>query len=184
MSIAGVAILSKLKPLNITKTLPGHPDSSIVKGRIITLEFENYYLIGTYVVNAGMGLKVIHLCMLLSAFSFYLRFSDTRTKERMEHSLWSVHPGTGQKETSDLDRRSQCSPHRIRCGWHWSRTISFTYARPGHLYPRSQQCQEKLEQNTWIYRSRNDLFQEYTYSTDRFGEFKVRRCMAPVSSNR
>jgi AP endonuclease-1 len=27
-------------------------------GRIITLEFENYYLIGTYVVNAGRELKV------------------------------------------------------------------------------------------------------------------------------
>ena len=56
--IAGIAILSKHKPLNITKTLPSHPNPSIVKGRIITLEFETCYLVGTYVVNAGMGLKV------------------------------------------------------------------------------------------------------------------------------
>lgn len=43
----------------MNKTLPGHPDPSIVKGRIITLEFENSYVIGTYVVNAGQGLKTL-----------------------------------------------------------------------------------------------------------------------------
>src|SRR6267154_2630361 len=55
---AGTAILSKHKPLSVDKTLPGHPDPSSVKGRIVTLEFENYYVIGTYVVNAGQDLKV------------------------------------------------------------------------------------------------------------------------------
>lgn len=55
---AGTAILSKLKPLSVDKTLPGHPDPGSVKGRIVTLEFENYYVIGTYVVNAGEKLKV------------------------------------------------------------------------------------------------------------------------------
>ena len=57
-SPAGTAILSKYKPLSVDKTLPGHPDPGSVKGRIVTLEFENYYVIGTYVVNAGQGLKV------------------------------------------------------------------------------------------------------------------------------
>ena len=44
----------------MTKTLPGHPnpDTDNVKGRIITLEFEKYYLVGTYVPNAGEKLKV------------------------------------------------------------------------------------------------------------------------------
>jgi AP endonuclease-1 len=55
-----MAVLSKHKPLSVAKTLPGHPDPSIVKGRIITLEFEKCYVIGTYVVNAGMGLKAGH----------------------------------------------------------------------------------------------------------------------------
>jgi exonuclease III len=55
---AGTAILSKLKPLSVDKTLPGHPDPGSVKGRIITLEFDDYYVIGTYVVNAGQNLKV------------------------------------------------------------------------------------------------------------------------------
>lgn len=39
-------------------TLPGHPDPKYVKGRIITLEFDSVYLVGTYVPNAGVGLKV------------------------------------------------------------------------------------------------------------------------------
>ncbi|KAF5357905.1 hypothetical protein D9756_001413 [Leucocoprinus leucothites] len=56
---AGIAILSKYKPLTVTKTLPNHPDPQLVKGRIITLEFEKCYLIGTYVVNAGRDLKTL-----------------------------------------------------------------------------------------------------------------------------
>lgn len=58
MFAAGLAILSKHKALSVDTTLPGHPDPSSVKGRIVTLEFETCYLIGTYVVNAGVQLKV------------------------------------------------------------------------------------------------------------------------------
>ncbi|KAF8623556.1 hypothetical protein AX15_006327 [Amanita polypyramis BW_CC] len=58
-SYAGTAVLSKIKPLNVTYELPGHPDPSSVKGRLITLEFPNTYFIGTYVVNAGAGLKTL-----------------------------------------------------------------------------------------------------------------------------
>jgi len=61
-SAAGIAILSKIEPLSVTRMLPNHPDSRLVKGRIITLEFKDYYVIGTYVVNAGRGLKVTLLC--------------------------------------------------------------------------------------------------------------------------
>ncbi|KAJ7632809.1 Endonuclease/exonuclease/phosphatase [Roridomyces roridus] len=55
----GTAILSKHKPLSVTTTLPGHPDPKHVKGRIVTLEFENSYLVGTYTVNAGTELKTL-----------------------------------------------------------------------------------------------------------------------------
>jgi exonuclease III len=44
----------------VTKTLPGHPDSSAGNGRIVTLEFEKCFIVGTYVVNAGEKLKVRH----------------------------------------------------------------------------------------------------------------------------
>ncbi|KAF9246145.1 Endonuclease/exonuclease/phosphatase [Melanogaster broomeanus] len=55
----GTAVLSKHKPLSVTKTLPGHPDPSHVKGRIVTLEFEGCYVICTYVTNAGQNLKTL-----------------------------------------------------------------------------------------------------------------------------
>ncbi|GAA5965259.1 hypothetical protein JCM3765_006376 [Sporobolomyces pararoseus] len=70
---AGVSIFSKIKPLNVTKGIPPPfsstqeeeveegkvrgPSQEESKGRIITLEFENNYLIATYVPNAGQGLK-------------------------------------------------------------------------------------------------------------------------------
>lgn len=56
--LAGTAVLSKIKPLTINKIIPGHPDPKQVKGRIITLEFENCFVVATYVVNAGQNLKV------------------------------------------------------------------------------------------------------------------------------
>jgi len=40
--------------------LPGHPGPSSIKGRLITLEFPNCYLISTYVVNAGVELKTLN----------------------------------------------------------------------------------------------------------------------------
>ena len=55
---AGTAIFSKHKPLSVNKTLPGHPNATIWKGRIITLEYPTFYIVGTYAVNAGEGLKV------------------------------------------------------------------------------------------------------------------------------
>ncbi|KAJ3725808.1 Endonuclease/exonuclease/phosphatase [Lentinula raphanica] len=54
---SGTAILSKHQPISVDRSLPGHPNLSLVKGRIITLEFENHYVIGTYVPNAGTELK-------------------------------------------------------------------------------------------------------------------------------
>lgn len=61
---AGTVILSKHEPLTVTKTLPGHPDGAAVKGRLVTLEFEKFYLVGTYVTNAGQDLKVNTFCLL------------------------------------------------------------------------------------------------------------------------
>ncbi|KAI9511125.1 Endonuclease/exonuclease/phosphatase [Russula earlei] len=77
--LAGTAILSKHKPLSVDKTLPGHPDPSSVKGRIITLEFENNYVIGTYVVNAGTGLKTLDAKKLWNHhFETYIRELDKK----------------------------------------------------------------------------------------------------------
>lgn len=52
----GVAILSKIKPLKVENDLPGQFKN--VK-RLITAEFEDFFLVSTYVVNAGRGLKTL-----------------------------------------------------------------------------------------------------------------------------
>lgn len=67
---AGTAILSKVKPIKVIVGFPpetgkaadgdeaGKEEPELdTKGRIITAEFESLYLIGTYAVNAGEGLK-------------------------------------------------------------------------------------------------------------------------------
>lgn len=58
-SYAGVALLSKFKPVSVVKGLPtlsGY-DS---KGRCVIVEFAGCYVVGTYCVNAGEGLKTIN----------------------------------------------------------------------------------------------------------------------------
>jgi exonuclease III len=80
--VAGTAILSKHKPLSVDKTLPGHPNPTIWKGRIITLEYPNFYLVGTYVVNAGDLLKV--RSVILGKGRTLTILQDPRRKDRME----------------------------------------------------------------------------------------------------
>lgn len=52
---AGIAMLSRIKPVKTYSGISG--SDADTKGRIITAEFEHYTLVGTYVVNAGEGLK-------------------------------------------------------------------------------------------------------------------------------
>lgn len=81
---AGTAVLSKIKPLKVTYELPGHPDPASVKGRLVTLEFPNMYLVNTYVVNAGAGLKV--------AFEFRLgNFAYSSFQTLDAKNEWNLH---------------------------------------------------------------------------------------------
>jgi exodeoxyribonuclease-3 len=52
---SGVAILSKVKPLSVHYGLKDEKYDD--EGRVITLEFPSFYLIGAYVPNSGEGLK-------------------------------------------------------------------------------------------------------------------------------
>ncbi|CRK91257.1 CLUMA_CG004937, isoform A [Clunio marinus] len=54
---SGVAILSKVKPLDVTFDLPGTEFED--EKRLITAEYKNFFLISVYVVNAGRGLKTL-----------------------------------------------------------------------------------------------------------------------------
>lgn len=48
LGYSGVAVLTKVKPLNVHYGLPGHPD----EGRLVMLEFKDFFLVATYVPNS------------------------------------------------------------------------------------------------------------------------------------
>ncbi|MCI1244426.1 MAG: exodeoxyribonuclease III [Bacilli bacterium] len=52
---SGVAILTRVKPLSVSYGLKGGKYDD--EGRIVTLEFPSFYLVGAYVPNSGEGLK-------------------------------------------------------------------------------------------------------------------------------
>lgn len=52
---SGVAILSKFKPISFSVGFGKNNFDS--QGRILTVEFEDFFLISTYVMNSGSGLK-------------------------------------------------------------------------------------------------------------------------------
>lgn len=55
---AGIAVLSKIKPVKVEYGLPGFDDPS-TRGRLLTVEFAHTILVGTYAVNAGDNLKTL-----------------------------------------------------------------------------------------------------------------------------
>ncbi|TCD63626.1 hypothetical protein EIP91_005177 [Steccherinum ochraceum] len=119
-SYSGTAILSKTEPISVDYTLPGHPEPDTVKGRIVTLEFENLYVVGTYVVNAGTGLKTLDAKKLWNThFETYLHSLDAKkpviwggdlnvapTELDLTHakSNWNKTPGYTEAETSAFAR--------------------------------------------------------------------------------
>lgn len=52
-----MAIYSKVEPMKVTNDLP---DTEFADAkRLITAEYEKFFLVATYVVNAGQGLKTL-----------------------------------------------------------------------------------------------------------------------------
>ncbi|KAN0064927.1 hypothetical protein ACQY0O_001984 [Thecaphora frezii] len=77
-SYAGIAVLSKMEPKKVVYGLPTLKDVD-TKGRILTLEFENTFLIGTYCVNAGEGLKSMdNKVVWNAAFAEHIRQCDEK----------------------------------------------------------------------------------------------------------
>uniref|UniRef100_A0A0D3B690 DNA-(apurinic or apyrimidinic site) endonuclease n=1 Tax=Brassica oleracea var. oleracea TaxID=109376 RepID=A0A0D3B690_BRAOL len=57
LDYSGTAIISRIKPLSV-RYGTGHSGSDHdIEGRIVTTEFDSFYLISTYVPNSGDGLK-------------------------------------------------------------------------------------------------------------------------------
>ncbi|KAJ1309782.1 hypothetical protein OPQ81_006547 [Rhizoctonia solani] len=126
---AGTAILSKHKAISDSYTLDpsvnvtsGAPklDEDDVKGRLVTLEFENCWVIGTYVPNAGEGLKNMDRKVAWQvAFEAHLRKLDavkpviwagdlnvapTAKDIKNDKSNWNKTAGYTEQETSAFKR--------------------------------------------------------------------------------
>ena len=52
---SGTAVISKIKPLNVTKGI--NKEEHDTEGRVLCLEFERFFLINVYVPNSGSELK-------------------------------------------------------------------------------------------------------------------------------
>ncbi|KAG0149079.1 hypothetical protein CROQUDRAFT_654176 [Cronartium quercuum f. sp. fusiforme G11] len=118
---AGVAILSKHKPLNVVYGLPTSDDQESTRGRMITLEFTSFYLIGTYTPNAGDNLKFMARKNEWNvAFERYLRELDavkpvvwggdincalTEKDLRNAATSWNKIAGYTKDECEALDRQ-------------------------------------------------------------------------------
>uniref|UniRef100_A0A1B6DH11 DNA-(apurinic or apyrimidinic site) endonuclease n=1 Tax=Clastoptera arizonana TaxID=38151 RepID=A0A1B6DH11_9HEMI len=74
---SGVALYSKQKPLEVTYGLGKKELDN--EGRLITAEYEKFYLVATYVPNAGQGLKTLPKRMQWDKeFQLYLKKLDEK----------------------------------------------------------------------------------------------------------
>lgn len=77
---SGVAIISKKAPLSVVNDI-GHLDHDM-EGRVITAEFDTFYIINVYVPNSGEGLKRLdYRAEWDTTFSAYL--AKLRTKKNI-----------------------------------------------------------------------------------------------------
>ncbi|KAF9013973.1 Endonuclease/exonuclease/phosphatase [Cyathus striatus] len=154
-SYSGTAILSKFKALSVTHTLPGHPDPTSVKGRIITLEFERVYIIGTYVVNAGTDLKTLDAKKLWNThFDTYIRELDKK-----KPVIWTGDLNVAPTEL-DLSNAKR----------NWNKTAGYTEAETSAFKRILEGSEDDGTANKFIdiWRKLHPALRHYTYFSYRF----------------
>lgn len=152
---AGTAILSKIEPLSVDKTLPGHPDPVSVKGRIITLEYTGCYVIATYVVNAGQNLKTLNEKNVWNThFTTYIRALD---KKKPVIWLGDLNVAPTEIDLSNAKRNWNKTP-----GYTKDETEAFAnILNPPESAPDSSKFVD-------VWRQRNPDTGHYTYFSYRF----------------
>ncbi|CAD6570561.1 MAG: hypothetical protein CYPHOPRED_004000 [Cyphobasidiales sp. Tagirdzhanova-0007] len=151
---SGTAVLSKLKPLEVTMGLPTL-DSETTQGRCITLEFEKYHLVATYTPNSGEKLKNMdHKKQWNEAFEIYLRSLDSR-----KPVIWG---GDFNCAPTDKDIR-HAKPN-------WNKTPGFTQAESdGYFAQLNPAADSGYEPLIDVWRERHpDTVGSYTYYSYRF----------------
>ncbi|KAK2466796.1 hypothetical protein APHAL10511_001054 [Amanita phalloides] len=152
-SYSGTAVLSKIKPLDVTYELPGHPDPASVKGRLITLEFPNTYLISTYVVNAGAELKTLD-----AKNQWNVHFTKhIRDLEKKKPVIWA---GDLNVAPTELDL---ANPRK-----NWNKTAGYTEAETLAFQNIIMPPDEKEPVFTDVWRKFHPKDRHYTYFSYRF----------------
>jgi len=157
---SGTAIFSKHKPLSVDKTLPGHPNATIWKGRIITLEYPTFYIVGTYVVNAGEGLKT------LGEKKEWNKHLETHLRDLDEKKpvIWTgdLNVAPTAKDLSNAKRN-------------WNKAAGYTEAETSWyrnlLEPPASEGEDTEKPNGFVdvWRHRNPELRHFTYFSYRFG---------------
>ncbi|KAH9963110.1 Endonuclease/exonuclease/phosphatase [Russula compacta] len=166
---AGTAILSKHKPLSVNKTLPGHPDPNSVKGRIITLEFEDYYVIGTYVVNAGQGLKTLDAKKLWNHhFEAYIRDLDKK-----KAVIWAGDLNVAPTANGSSLPTSFCATHMTSLDLsnpktNWNKTAGYTEAETTAFANILNPSKDDVGKFVDMWRKLHPDDHHYTYFSYRF----------------
>ncbi|KZT37967.1 hypothetical protein SISSUDRAFT_1062351 [Sistotremastrum suecicum HHB10207 ss-3] len=156
---AGTAIFSKIEPKNVSYALPSHPTpNEVVKGRLVTMEFENLWLVGTYVPNAGDKLKNLSTKEEWNVhFEKYLRELDA-TKP----VIWT---GDLNVAPTELDL---ANPKR-----NWNKTPGYTESETSAfkriLNPETSEADgPQPGKLVDVWRQRNPDLRHYTYFSYRF----------------
>jgi AP endonuclease-1 len=93
----GVAILSKEKPIQVTMDLPS--DQFKNEKRLITAEYKDFFLVATYVINAGRDLKTLDKRMEWNkVFDKYIQSLDKKKPIIVSGDLNVAHEEIGKKK--------------------------------------------------------------------------------------
>ncbi|CAK5265046.1 unnamed protein product [Mycena citricolor] len=162
---SGTAILSKHKPLSVTSTLPGHPDPTLVKGRIVTMEFENCFVVGTYTVNAGSDLKARTLDQKKewnTHFETYVRDLDKR-----KPVIWT---GDLNVAPTELGMYFRMRFHLTNAKSNWNKTAGYTEAETTAFKRFIEPPEDVADAATFVdvWRQLHPTERQYTYFSYRF----------------
>ena len=129
---SGTAVFSKRKPLSVTRGIGVEEHDH--EGRVITLEFEDHYLITVYVPNSQDGLKRLEYRMRWEeAFLSYIKALDDKKPVIYCGDLNVAHeeidlknPATNHQNAGFSDEERRCFSKVLDSGF----TDSFRYLYP------------------------------------------------------
>jgi exodeoxyribonuclease III len=140
---SGTAILSKVHPLSVHYGLANEKYDD--EGRVITLEFPSFYLVGAYVPNSGEGLKRLDFRMgFEDDLLAYLKGLDAKKPVILTGDLNVAHEEIDIKNPKDNVHNAGFTPEERA---KFSRLLSAGFVDSFRsLYP------EKIQYSWWSYR--------------------------------